>query len=113
MQEIIETFGPNSAPLEFGVTLIDTHVHTFAVLTELDCNQGMSITNAADYCIDQANSIYGLTPKETIYVEQYENRTDLVRIIPVFNRAGGCLSVRWQPLPDNIRQFILKHMKSE
>ena len=61
INELIETYGPNSAPAEFGVTLIDTHTHTFAVLTELNSNPGMSVTNAAADYINQVNSIYAVS----------------------------------------------------
>ncbi len=112
MQEMIETYGPNLAPAEFGVTLIDTHTHTFAVLTELNCNPGMSVTNAAADYINQVNNIYGLD-RDTIYIEQYEGRTDLVRIIPAFNNNGQCYNTSWQPLPANIKDFLILNLKAE
>ena len=112
MLELIETYDPNSAPAEFGVTLIDTHTHTFAVLTELYSNPGMSVTNAAADYINQVNTIYGLD-RETIYIEQYEGRTDLVRIIPAFNSNGHCFNTTWQPLPENIKQFLILNLKAE
>lgn len=112
MQEHIIIYGPNSAPAEFGVTLIDSHAHTFAVLTELNRNPGMSVTNAATEYINQVNTIYNLD-KKTIYIEQNEGRTDLVRIIPSFNRYGHCYSTDWQPLPDNIKEFLIMNLKAE
>ena len=112
MQEFIETYGPNSAPAEFGVTLIDTQTHTFAVLTELNSNPGMSVTNAAADYINQVNSIYGLD-RDTIYIEQYEGRTDLVRIIPAFNHNRHCYKTNWQPLPENIKDFLIQNLKAE
>ena len=112
INELIETYGPNSAPAEFGVTLIDTHTHTFAVLTELNSNPGMSVTNAAADYINQVNSIYGLD-KDTIYIEQYEGRTDLVRIIPSFYKTGYCKSAAWKPLPENIKDFLIMNLKAE
>lgn len=112
MQELIETYGPNSEPAEFGVTLIDTHTHTFTVLTELNSNPGMSVTNAAADYINQVNNIYGLN-NGTIYIEQYEGRTDFVRIIPSFNSKGYCYNTTWQPLPENIKQFLILNLKAE
>ncbi len=111
LRNILQVIDPNSAIAEFGVTLIDAYLHTFAVLTELNRNPGMSVTNAASHYINEVSACYGLEPIDTVYVGQYEGRNELVRLTPEM-KGGFCISVKFSLLPESLGEFILRNMRA-
>ncbi|MGI9278721.1 MAG: hypothetical protein ACR2PX_03715 [Endozoicomonas sp.] len=108
----LNVLGPNSAEAEFGVSLIDTDLHTIAILIELKRNPGMSVTNAASHYINEVNHLYGLDPKTTRYIELYEGREDPCLIRPRFEN-DWCQSVSFSPVDDSLREFVLSNLKAE
>ncbi len=111
LRNTLQVIDPNSAVAEFGITLIDTYLHTFAVLTELKRNTGMSVTDAASHYINEVSACYGLEPKNTVYVAKYEGRNELVRLTPLMS-GSFCISVKFSLLPDRLGEFILQNMRA-
>ena len=113
LRNILNVLDPNSAEAEFGVSLIDTDLHTIAILIELKRNPGMSVSNAARHYINEVNFLYDLEPKTTRYVELYEGRQDPCLIHPRFENNGLCHSVSFSPIPEALKEFVLTNMAAE
>lgn len=100
---------------QYARIILGSEQHKYIVFVELDDNPGMSITNAAELCVQRACidlEMFGPELKKTVFLAHYPSSTSgsIERILVDCDEDGHPVLNGWTPLPKvfqkNIRGLI-------